>query len=92
MKDKTAIKACSADSHSVQQTCWMLGSMVEPDTSRKGVVCWNFINIKTRKFERVLYGVKSKAYPNGIIFNYCPFCGEKHPGGFKDAAEEESAA
>lgn len=52
-----------------------------PSGNRKGVVCWNFVDLKTQKFTRNLYGVKSgKHVKNGMLFNFCPICGvEIHP-------------
>ena len=31
--------------------------------------------METRKSSRTFFGVKSKASPDGFLFNFCPFCG-----------------
>ena len=42
----------------------------------KGIFRRELTNRKTLKPSRTYYGIKSKAHPNGFLFNVCPFCGE----------------
>lgn len=58
----------------------------------KGLYRSNLVNMDTMEFSRSEIGVRSKSIPNGIMFNFCPFCGEKinvllettHPTGGSD--------
>jgi len=43
----------------------------------KGITRWHYTNFRERRPSRTFYGVKTKASPNGFLFNFCPFCGEK---------------
>lgn len=54
----------------------------------KGITRWVYSHIPTGKQTRSFYGVKTKASPNGFLFNFCPFCGEKIDAPF---AEEPTA-
>ena len=56
----------------------------------KGVAQWHMTNIKERKPSRSFIGVKSKQYPKGMLFNFCPFCGTKIDAPF--AENDEDAA
>ena len=52
----------------------------------KAIFRTELTNTKTGKPARTYYGVKTKQFPQGILFNVCPFCGEKidepfNPGG-----------
>ena len=42
----------------------------------KGIFRRELTNRKTLKPSRTYYGIRSKAHPNGFLFNVCPFCGE----------------
>ena len=43
----------------------------------KGVFIQNLINMNTHKPSRTYVGLKSANFKNGILFNFCPFCGQK---------------
>lgn len=52
-----------------------------PTGKKKGVFCWDLFKLTDngRENTRRLFGVKSGDYVDkGLIFTYCPFCGEKH--------------
>lgn len=57
---------------------------------------WSYSNFKTHEATRTFYGVKCDAYPNGFLFNFCPFCGEKIDAPFAeqddDAARKDASA
>jgi len=46
-------------------------------TKAKGIAVWNMTNMNTGKPSRTYYGVKTKKHPNGLLFNCCPWCGER---------------
>lgn len=49
----------------------------QPRGKKKGVFLWDFENAKTGA-RRTMYGVKSGTFvKDGLLFNFCPFCGEK---------------
>ena len=54
--------------------CMILGEVTDA-IGGKGLVIWNFTNNKTGKPTRSLIGFKRKMKDDGMIFNFCPFCG-----------------
>lgn len=48
-----------------------------PRPKKRGIFCWAYHNMETGKPSRTFFGVVSTASPNGMIFNCCPFCGER---------------
>lgn len=44
-------------------------------TKAKGIFVQHLFNIETGEPSRSYFGVRSKQYKNGILFNFCPFCG-----------------
>jgi hypothetical protein len=73
------------------EPCWSLSSMVEniaPGFSaQKGVSCWSYSNMQTMQPSRRFYGIKSKAQPRGMLFNFCPWCGADISEPFMDKEE-----
>ena len=56
--------------------CRLLSDAVEHN-SYGGVTVWRYSNVKDAEPTRTFFGVKSGAYrSSGIVFNFCPFCGE----------------
>lgn len=45
--------------------------------AKKGVFKRSLTNMKTGQPSRSMVGIKTKRYPNGILFNCCPFCGKR---------------
>lgn len=43
----------------------------------KGIARWVSVSMETLDPLRSMIGIRTKAHPNGILFNHCPFCGEK---------------
>lgn len=43
----------------------------------RGIFRSELHNMKLMKPSRTYFGIKSKRFPNGILFNNCPFCGEE---------------
>jgi hypothetical protein len=43
----------------------------------KGVFRQDLTNMKTKQPSRTYFGLKSKQFPNGLLFNCCPWCGER---------------
>lgn len=58
--------------------CWALASVVSAPHVRRGIVSWTCLNMTTRTLARRLYGIKTTEHPNGLVFNFCPFCGVDH--------------
>ena len=44
---------------------------------RKGICTWTLVNLKSGDKTRKLIGAKTKMHKKGIVFNFCPFCGEQ---------------
>lgn len=64
--------------------CEMLESQAEfghPRGKKRGIFCWQYTSSETGLKTRTFFGVVSTESPNGMIFNCCPFCGERidHP-------------
>lgn len=51
------------------------GNPPPPKTKKTGIFAWAFINRKTGRPARTLYGAKTSEHPTGLIFNFCPWCG-----------------
>lgn len=69
VRDGNFVEPCSA-----LQEC-IAGSAFD---KRKGVVQWNFMNMKTGEWSRSIIGIRSGQHAEkGIVFNYCPFCATK---------------
>lgn len=59
---------------------------------QKGVIEWNFIDMKKGEASRTFFGIRSGIHAvKGIAFNWCPFCGTKIDAPFCDAAESSGA-
>lgn len=54
----------------------------------KGIARWHYTNLKTGEASRTFFGVKTKASPNGFLFNFCPFCGGKIDAPFAEKDED----
>lgn len=46
-------------------------------SKKKGIARWSLVNMGTHEPSRSYFGVKCAEYPNGFLFNFCPFCGVK---------------
>lgn len=58
-----------------------------PRGKAKGIFAWAFTNITTGP-TRTMFGVKSGEHvAKGLMFNFCPFCGEKIDAPFADNQE-----
>lgn len=50
----------------------------EPTGKGTGIARWDFVSMDDpMKTTRVMLGAKSKARPKGLLFNFCPWCGER---------------
>ena len=61
--------------------CDRLGSVIDGRGTdrRKGINRWNYVDLSTGETSRVVIGVKSAKYKDGLAFNYCPFCAVRFP-------------
>lgn len=70
---------CSVTDERFVVPCSTLAGVIDnniPGFSRaKGVFIQNLTNVNTGEASRSYVGIKSKAHPNGFLFNFCPFCG-----------------
>lgn len=41
----------------------------------KGIFEWRYANLKTGKISRSFFGAKNEMHRNGLVFNFCPYCG-----------------
>ena len=58
------------------EPCKMLSEMTEHSNGiRNGINVWVYSKIPTGQVSRILYGIRDKAHKNGMLFNYCPWCG-----------------
>ena len=85
---------CEVKDGAFVEPCKMLEGVVDNNTpafsKTKGVSVWHTFNWKTGKPGRTFFGVKSKGYPKGVAFNFCPFCGTQIDAPFNK--EEDAAA
>lgn len=62
------------------ELCQALSAAIDNHNSyskAKGLYHRSLVNMETFKFSRCELGLKSKNFPNGLMLNFCPFCGEK---------------
>jgi hypothetical protein len=63
------------------EPCDILAKAVDvyaPGFSRaKGIFEQTYTNMETGEPSRTFYGVRTKEFPNGLLFNLCPWCGER---------------
>jgi hypothetical protein len=62
-----------------------------PRGKKKGIFCWDFFKLSSAGRENTtrFFGVQTTRYPNGIKFEYCPFCGVSHSLPEKNSALED---
>jgi hypothetical protein len=63
------------------EPCDMLDKMSEfgnpPKGKSRGIYAWAYTNTRTHQPSRTFFGAKSTTQPNGMAFNFCPWCGER---------------
>ena len=75
MHTKTEKTVCTVEKEKFVSPCDTLKKAIEHN-SKKGIFYWKFTNTDTGKISMLLFGTRSGYYKDeGIIFNYCPFCG-----------------
>lgn len=75
----THTKSCHLNGKIVEPCTALRGviSGLNPSGNTKGIFAWEYSNIATGEATRRMVGIKSEMAKNGLIFNYCPFCGQK---------------
>ena len=79
MTDMTGKHECRVRDGLFVEPCDGLEGIIDnnmPGFSKaKGVFIQHLTNRVTLKPARTYVGIKSKQHSNGILFNFCPFCG-----------------
>jgi len=57
-------------------------------SKQKGIASWSLVNMETHEPSRSYFGILTKEYPNGFLFNFCPFCGKQIDAPFAEKEEE----
>ena len=52
----------------------------------KGIFRQDLTNMTTQQPSRTVFGIKSKQFPNGLLFNNCPWCGERIDAPFSESS------
>ena len=78
MSDKIETAKCSVRDGSFVEPCTPLQMVTDVGgiSKAKGIAVWQYFSTKNYKPSRTYYGVRSKGRPDGLAFNFCPFCGE----------------
>jgi hypothetical protein len=70
------------------EPCFGLSDLVDIPHSAfsrgKGVARWAYTNLETCAPSRTFFGIKTKQHPKGMLFNFCPICGENISAPFMD--------
>lgn len=81
---------CSVREGRFVEPCAALHEVVEygnPIGKRKGIYAWNLFSRETPGPTRRMFGVKSGDHvKTGMLFNFCPFCGERIDAPFNQEA------
>lgn len=75
MKEK-----CTVEDGLHVRPCEILAKSTEygnPQPRKRGVFAWVYYSRGTANPTRTFFGVVTTEHPKGIVFNFCPFCGEK---------------
>lgn len=85
MTDRTK---CSVRDGTFVEPCKTLAEAVDNNipgfSMAKGIFRQDLTNMNTRQPSRTMFGIKSKRFPNGLLFNNCPWCGERIDAPFAD--------
>lgn len=82
MADPTYKKCSISDDGLRVEACKLLVQAAEglSQQHRKGIVIWHYESLMHPAASRAFFGAKTRSHTNGIIFNFCPFCGEAIDG------------
>lgn len=84
---------CSVRDKLFVEPCDHLKSIIDvhqPGFSRaRGVFKSDLFNMKKMEPARSYIGIRSKAHPNGFLFNFCPFCGTQIDEPFNGEKDEQ---
>lgn len=77
------------------EPCAMLAEMTDTPNAgfskAKGIARWHYTDMATRQPSRTFFGAKSKEHPNGMLFNFCPWCGTKIDAPFAARDDAQNA-
>jgi hypothetical protein len=87
----SAISKCIVTDGKFVKPCNTLNATTEfgnPQGSHKGIYAWEMHHPEEGP-TRTMFGVKSGEYATiGMLFNFCPFCGEKIDAPFSPSTDE----
>ncbi|MFN3833427.1 MAG: hypothetical protein ACK4SQ_14475 [Allorhizobium sp.] len=95
MTDKR--EKCSVKQQDFVEPCTTLEETINNNapafSNRKGVAVWNMRRREGGKSvpSRTFFGLICEAYPKGVAFNHCPFCGEDISAPFFAKGDEAAA-
>lgn len=82
---------CSVKDGAFVEPCKLLAEAVDnniPGFSKaKGIFRQDLTNMTTGQPSRTMFGIKTKQFPNGLLFNNCPWCGEQIDAPFIEQSE-----
>lgn len=85
-------KDCAVRDGRFIDPCDTLNTMthnIAPGFSKsKGIARWSLVNMTTHEPSRGYFGILTKEYPNGFLFNFCPFCGVQIDAPFTEKEED----
>lgn len=88
----TEYKRCSVRDGRFVDPCKTLAdatdNMIGSFSKAKSIFRTELTNINTLEPSRTYYGIKTKQFPNGMLFNNCPFCGERIDAPFNSELED----
>lgn len=60
-----------------------------PRGKQRGIWEWLYSNTETHEPSRSFFGAKTTHRPKGMLFNFCPWCGERIDAPFINGAKED---
>lgn len=87
------VVSCTVRDGKFVEPCETLGTSIDNNvgsfSKARGVTHWHFTNLNTRQPSRSFIGLRSKRYPKGMLFNFCPYCGTDISSPFQEKDEED---
>ncbi len=80
-------KKCSVRDGRFVDPCNTLEKAVDASgfSKAKGLYRHELYNTKTGEHSRTMFGLRAKDFPNGLLLNFCPWCGERIDAPFSES-------